>query len=1242
MSREPAAVLLSWWFIVSVAATISTTASIITILSDGNRTDCSSNSSGTFCYSLSYALNHVGANNTVIFIASPEVGLHESAIVKNFSNISVHGQGIDKTVICFYYSEISFMNVSGLQLSNLTIQPCKAMRYKGAMPYKGAMHHYKQFFAVYIRNCSNVEIDRINISKLTVGALALYYSAGYVRISNSMFKENLSPAGNLVVYNKNYAGSPKNILYITIHACVFIGNSNQYRNSISGTISGHGGGLLLQFDYAYWTMTKIHKCHFINNSANYGGALHVSYRRGAENNKLYIENTMFASNTAQQGGGGMTFGLSNFSHCISKNNISIKNVVFHNNSAWFGGGAAIFSEKRAQCNHLRNRLEFHSCKWVNNTAHFGTAVDISPSVYDNVVDDFSLLTRFQNCTFTRNRNRTDTKNTRSYFHSGTVMITVLAVRFSGYTEFSDNDGTALHIVAAKVTFSTKSLVKFENNSAIKGGALALVAMATLQFGSHSTFLFQNNKADFVGGAIYWYSVDEHDYFSSRTCFLRSDSKKTKNVTFTFINNTAHTGIGASVYATTLFPCMKDFLGYSKNLSLMEILGVCKHANFTFLNHSNVDYVIATSGHNISLPRSDIPLKISPGIATNLDATVYDEGGQNVTPISVFQNSILPGSNSGITLSRLYELSSISELMVYGSPGNKAQLLVQTNGIQSLSTIVDIEIVECAPGLVLNGSKCECVLDQYSGIECVYSHAYIHEGYWAGYLLANNTTIATPDNLWTSLCPLKFCNYHRREGSNNPNKARKLFPLPNSANASNLADFMCDEHRTGVVCGQCKDNFSVFFHSKLYSCKQVSYLCNVGVVFYVLSELIPLAILFTVILTVDVSFTSGAINGFILFTQIVDLIDSELNFYRSRSWSVSIYQFVYGFFNLDFFGIEELSFCLWQGATVLDVLVFKYITTVFAILLMFGLVVLMNNYLCLKICKCCRKKGFYVSMIQGLSAFLVMAYSQCTRVTFEILQPALLQDRSANHSKYVVRLDGSKDYFGPQHLYYALPALVFLVCIVILPPSFLIINPVLVKIFAFFQYRNYCSSSRSRHWLNKILLVQLKPLFDSFQGCFKDNCRHFSGVYFVYRLSILLIRIFSPSLGTFYIVTEFALVSFLVFHSSVYPYQKRWHNVLDMIIFGNLAVINGFSLIVYFQSTTHGVQIVSTTMIQKVQLFLIYWPMLYILIYTIIVCSRRHRVNTNTVSKIMTHFSSSPSDSPEDDVPARLLLSNSDS
>ena len=187
----------------------------------------------------------------------------------------------------------------------------------------------------------------------------------------------------------------------------------------------------------------------------------------------------------------------------------IENVSFHNNHAWYGGGNTIFSDLGNQLSHKKlNKLTFRNSTWKNNFADFSIAVDVSPNIYDNVIGGFPLATMFQNCSFIGNKVMSKENNKHFYFHSGTVMITALPVKFSGETIFADNVGTALHVVAARVTFDNHTHVTFENNNGDKGGALALVGMATLIFNSDSTFQFVNNHADFVGGAIYWYSVCE--------------------------------------------------------------------------------------------------------------------------------------------------------------------------------------------------------------------------------------------------------------------------------------------------------------------------------------------------------------------------------------------------------------------------------------------------------------------------------------------------------------------------------------------------------------------------------------------------------------------------------------------------------------------------------------------------------------------------------------------------------------
>ena len=1232
-------VLLFWWSLACVVDISSGAANTITVLSDGNRTDCITNSSGTFCYSLSYAMNHLITDNTTVLLASPKIDVLDQIHIHNVSNLVIQGLGIDSTTICFYKDEIGFFNISGLKIMSLAIQLCFTEQ------------RLSNDSNLYLFSCSDVVIGHVKISRLT-GGLAFSLPRDDIYVFDSTFEHCYSVSGGVYVDSRprymNHQLASYSQYNLTFENCIFNNNTNSYSKdeSRSNRSAGHGGGLLLVLDGAENVNIEILNCNFTSNSAPWGGGLFVGFRNIFSHNSLVIKDTVFAYNTASLGGGGLDVGfyeMTNNNNGNINNSVTIENVVFQQNSAGYGGGNTIFSDLGHQISYQDlNKVIFRNSIWKDNLANFSTAVDVSPNVYDNIAGGFPVITKFYDCQFINNKvlsnSSTCNRNTtKLYYRTGTLMITALPVAFGGDIIFEDNVGTGLHVVASKVTFGPNSNVTFANNRGSEGGALALVGMATLLFNSNSTFLFVKNHADFVGGAIYWYSVDQHDYFSSRTCFLKKEHHKTdNNVSFTFINNTAQSGIGDSIFATTLRPCN------SSDKTLLSILG--RIANFSGLASKD----IATSANNFRLERQDGPLNITPGVVFPLNANVYDEGNHNVSSITVFRNSIMQDSNSDsiIRLAKSYKYSSLSEVKLYGLPGSTGKLLIKTDNVQGISTVVDIKIAHCPPGFVLSREEtqfvgCKCSQDEYFGIICRSLGAYIHKGYWAGYLDVNNATGPTPANLWTAECPLAFCSYGGKINYQNDELL-----LPNTTNQTILDDFICGSNRTGELCGQCRDNFSVFFHSKLYSCKQESSLCNYGILFYVLSELLPLTLLFIAILVMNISFTSGAVNGFILFAQVIDLlyIDAyHLTTFHQASWFVSIYQFIYGFFNLDFFSGESLSFCLWKGATVLDVLIFKYITTVFAVVLVFGLVVIVNYCTCWRICKCFRKQGFNVSVIQGLSAFLVMAYSQSTRITFEILQLAEIQNGTSPNSsvKHVVRLAGNVEYFSWQHGCYAVPALVFLVFIVILPPSLLLVNPVLIKCAAFCQSRNFCTSCRSRYWLNKLLLIDLKPLFDSFQGCFKDNWRCFSGIYLLYRLVILLIRVVFPSLGSFYIVAEFVLVIFLVFHSSVQPYQKRWHNVLDTIIFGNLVIINGFSMFLYFRGTSHNELLFSNHSVKSFQLILIYWPMIYILAYTIVACLIKYK-RVSGINKFVSRFVSDSEYRIEDDMPARLLVSSSDS
>ena len=84
-----------------------------------------------------------------------------------------------------------------------------------------------------------------------------------------------------------------------------------------------------------------------------------------------------------------------------------------------------------------------------------------------------------------------------------------------------------------------------------------------------------------------------------------------------------------------------------------------------------------------------------------------------------------------------------------------------------------------------------------------------------------------------------------------------------------------------------------------------------------------------IVTFDVNFTSGNISGFILFAQILDTLVIHANgtipFPTHITKLLMVQSFFYRIFNLDFFSLESLSFCLWKHTTVMDIMMMRYVT-----------------------------------------------------------------------------------------------------------------------------------------------------------------------------------------------------------------------------------------------------------------------------------------------------------------------------
>ena len=1222
------------------------------------------------CKTLDYALNgsHT-SNGTRVFLQSSYITLTSTIKLIGLANISIRGSCTDKpTIDCseVWTSTEAFGAGFSLRASASFTLSCVAILHCGAAQTleNGSLYHLPFRSAMYFANVADVTLSFVDITSSNGIALVMSTVRGIVNVTNCVFDNNTawpeydtsaSPresfkfVGGGAIYLKLNENSTNNSKHY-FHDCHF--RSNQKRSDVPDAVQythiPNGGGILLAYENNNAnSSTEFYNCTFSDNFASWGGGMYIGFVDSVRNNVVSIVNSRFQGNHATyRGGGGLDIGFHSFSYKrpAQNNTVIVKNCLIERNTAYYGGGNTVYSDLPPKGGTMQpNHVKFSNCSWLRNSAKYSAAVDVSPNVYDNLAGGFPLKVTFAHCNFIGNcisSSAGSTGNTKYDFGSGAFLITVIDVKFMGRTVFSGNYGTALQVVSASAIFEEQSYVTFLSNSGIKGGGVSLVGLAYLQFEDNSYFEFVNNSAQLVGGAIYSYSIDQHDYyFSSRTCFLRysrsgiNGNYKPNNTTFSFDSNEAKSKIGHSLFATTLKPCRQYSFTKCQDEVQAEKLLNCSIANFFFRGqdqHAN----IATIAQNFTTSSNGLDygqvISMIPGKTVSLCPTVLDEFNNDVTSITVF-HSYLASANSSIQFSRQYEYSPTGTVQFSGSPSNApSDLVIQTNDITAISITLRITMDDCPPGFLLKDNKCKCGTNSYNGLtrcNATAQQAYIMEGYWAGYVNSSSGN-ASSVSLYTAYCPLGYCVYNGTMVSGGEQEELE-HALPGAPNQSELDVYICGSTRTGKLCGQCRTNYSVSYHSRSYTCIPDTSMCEYGLLLYVVSDILPVTLLFIFVLVFDFSFTVGSVNGFIFFAQIVGQLNIET---RSIAPSLPkskvpalIYEAIYSIFNLEFLNMKclDLSFCLWKGATALDVMVIKYATIVYALVLVVCIVFLMDYCRCYRMYKCLRNRNIGTSVVQGLSAFLIICYSQCVRVSFEILRFSPLE--GYNETDYVVFQSGHLSYFGPKHLMYAIPALIC-TCVIIVPlPIVLLTEPMFSQIVS--KYSRYTFVRKMNWLLDKHFFLRFKPIFDSFQGCFKDNFRCFAGLYLLYRILFVALQNIFGSLPEYYIVCGFLLSLILVLHCVLQPYQVVRHNIIDTLLFVNLFLINYTSLYSLLTSYSFGKLKAMKDIPLWLQQCLLFGPIVYFALYMAYFAVKKCQYNTSSASTNCNR-----------DWPARLLLS----
>ena len=776
--------------------------------------------------------------------------------------------------------------------------------------------------------------------------------------------------------------------------------------------------------------------------------------------------------------------------------------------------------------------------------------------------------------------------------------------------FIENDGTALSALNALVEFKNYSSAIFYRNKGLRGGAIALLGSAVLRVCPNTTLLFEENMATDKGGAIYYISLGVKDVVILRKCFIQYHdfvmSPFEWETKFVFINNTS-LNPGHAIYCTTLIPCSWSFISNTFVKTLNETF----RWNGTFTYTNDDDDAIATDPAFAEVTTDTH--SFAPGQLYNLNLSIIDDVGVSRQTV-LFAHS---PNDSLVQVANTSTYISTNLIEVTGMQDRQFQLKFQSVTTRILSFSLNATLAQCPPGFYLpnttpvSESRCRCSVhdanEKYNDIpycDEASMQAFLQSQFWAGYIRNHSVLVV-------GRCPPGYCL---------SNGSRQL-PLPTEANNTKLDELICSpNNREVILCGRCKPGYFVYVNSKYYECGQ----CTVkfGHLVEILAKYVPLVMFLIGIIMLDINLVSGQLNTFVFFSQML----TSLNLYAGGQIPISdvakpfveIYQFCYGIFNLQYFELLD-SFpgvCTFKSQSALTVVALDYIAAVCPLIVIF--IVWFITYIsdfCVatgkrnavgKVAFCLRnvyrkiKPNKTVSLSQsffrGFVTFLVLSYTKFTLVTFTLLKPGYLSGPGGSQYDIVVNLDGTLEYFGHEHLPYAIPAILVLIFIVLLP----------LVILAMYPHMCTCLG---------IPMDKLMPFFDTLRGPFKLDCYCFALFYFVYRLVLVALFSFLPEVQHQYILQLIFSVAILVFHAIILPYKEKPHNIVDLCLLALIPTVLGISFYQLFNVvTTNNINQVA----MAVQIILLYLPLIYlasIMLYKLYKWRRPYKKDDDTALEL---------------------------
>ena len=895
--------------------------------------------------------------------------------------------------------------------------------------------------------------------------------------------------------------------------------------SILSNVTVFGNNIICAIVVNDWSEVSISNVHISGGSCKVGSAL-IAKKKSTV--KLYGNNS-FINNTSLYVGGAMSMDncISNFSGYIS----------FVNNSAREGGAVYIFGGRHivsGDISFINNTADIikggaisvDSCttnfngniSFINNTGKWGGAMAFSDG-YHSVSGNISFI----------NNSALDAGGGAVDLLGGTLVI-------SGDISFINNtcidcEGGAVVVqsVNGDTILNLTGSLRFVNNSANQGGAMAFIGKPRLLLSNPLKMKFIKNHANYTGGAISFVEnsnqcVDPYSLDEVQICLIELSSKT--NIHLNFYHNTAGVA-GAVFYGGALDGC-KLYTGGGFRDNCGNIVGgsyVYSYSPFdtirsiSNINSDNVtaDIMISSNSLTVCICEDNNYLECSKktvetvtGKEITLKAVIVGQDDR-IVPMSVriyldndvqLINATQRSQKTGKTCTELnYRLFSETD-------SSSVTLVPECRGKGIGDIHVRVNFHSCPDACVLEKSKCVCEhrLQQFN-VTCNVDSISIERtlnSFWMGTVYENKTYVGLI--LHSGSCPFDFC-----------------IDTPVSITLDNL-DVQCNHNHYGTLCGPCKENHSIALGT--LHCLD----CSNAYLALILPFALAGVVLVAVLLLLNLSVAVGTVNGLIFYANVVQ---ANRSIFLPLGETNILTVFI-AWLNLDL-GIET---CFYDG---MDAYAFTWLQFLFPfyVWILIGLIIITSRY--------SRKiaQSLGNNPVPTLATLFLLSYSKILRNIIAALSVTSL-DYPDGTSELVWLYDGSVPYFQrADHIVlgiFAISVLLFL----FLPYTLLLL---------FSQCLQAYSHHRVLSWMNKI-----KPFMDAYHAPYKKETRYWTGLILLVRCILFLIfAVNSLQVGEnhfelLFTTTMTACLGTLAWIQNG-VYEKVYNNILEASIILNLCIFS---------------------------------------------------------------------------------------